>query len=247
VSPSRAISEDALLDGRLRLRQPAAGYRTAIDPVFLAAAVPAMTGCRALDLGCGVGAAALCLLARVPEAHVTGLELQPDFAELARENAALNGFAERLRVHCADMAKPGDVAPGIFDEVFCNPPHQPAGAASPPPDAAKGLATHEGATELADWADAALRFVRPGGGVTVIHRADRLDELLAALGRGAGGFVVFPLWPKRGRPAKRVLLRAVKGAKAPLRLAPGLVLHRDDGSYTAEAEAVLRGGQGLTL
>jgi tRNA1(Val) A37 N6-methylase TrmN6 len=247
VSAAREVSEDALLDGRLRLRQPAAGYRTAIDPVFLAAAVPAEPGCRALDLGCGVGAAALCLLARAPDARVTGLELQRELAALACENAALNGFADRLRVVCADMAAPGEVEPGTFDEVFCNPPHQPAAAATPPPDAAKGLATHEGAAGLADWAAAALRFARPGGGVTFVHRADRLDALLAALGRGAGGFVVFPLWPKPGRPAKRLLLRAVKGAKAPLRLAPGLVLHREDGSYTAEAEAVLRGGEGLAL
>lgn len=247
MSVAAAVTDDALLGGRLRLRQPAAGYRTAIDPVFLAAAVPVMPDCRALDLGCGVGAAALCLLARVPDAHVTGLELQPQLAGLARDNAALNGFADRLRVVCGDMAGPGDLAPGSFDEVFCNPPYQPAAAASPPPDAAKGLATHEGAARLVDWADAALRFARPGGGVTFVHRADRLDALLAALGRGAGGFVVFPLWPKRERPAKRLLLRAVKGAKAPLRLAPGLQLHRDDGAFTAEAEAVLRGGDALVL
>ena len=247
MSAARDPSEDALLDGRLRLRQPAAGYRTAIDPVFLAAAVPAGPGCRALDLGCGVGAAGLCLLARAPGAFVTGLELQPALAELARDNAALNGFAERMRVVCGDMTGPSELTPGGFDEVFCNPPHHPAAAASPPPDAAKGLATHEGAAGLGDWTDAVLRFARPGGGVTFVHRADRLDELLAALGRGAGGFVVFPLWPKRDRPAKRVLLRAVKGAKAPLRLAPGLLLHRDDGGYTAEAEAVLRGGRGLLL
>ena len=163
MSAAREPSEDALLDGRLRLRQPTGGYRTAIDPVFLAAAVPAGPGCRALDLGCGVGAAGLCLLARAPGAFVTGLELQPALAELARDNAALNGLADRFGVVCGDMTATDEPAPGEFDEVFCNPPHQPAAAASPPPDAAKGLATHEGAVGLADWAAAALRFARPRG------------------------------------------------------------------------------------
>lgn len=242
--------EDALLDGRVRLRQPAKGYRVAIDPVFLAAAVPAGPGSRVLDLGCGVGAAALCLLARVPEARVTGLEVAPEAAALARENAVLNGRADSFTVvdgDIAELGRAGGALPvGSFDEVLCNPPHQPA-AATAAPDPAKARATHEGAAGLAAWVAAALDSVRPGGGLTFVHRADRLSELLAALSGRAGDAVIFPLWPKRGQAAKRILLRAREGARGPLALAPGLLLHEDDGRFTAAAEAVLRGGEGLDL
>ncbi len=240
------VVEDALLDGRVRLRQPAKGYRVAIDPVFLAAAVPARPNTHALDLGCGVGAAALCLLARVPEARIAGLEVQAELAALARVNATLNGFDERFRVVEGDLSDPVELPTGGFDEVLCNPPHQPA-AASAPPDRAKALATHEDPAGLENWVDAALTFARANGGLTFVHRADRLDDLLAALRGKAGGVVVFPLWPCDGQPAKRVLVRARKAIRAPARLSQGLVLHDAQGRYTAAAGAVLRGGEGLAL
>jgi tRNA1(Val) A37 N6-methylase TrmN6 len=243
---TREVVEDALLDGRLRLRQPAKGYRVAIDPVFLAAAVPARPNTYALDLGCGVGAAALCLLARVPEARVAGLEVQAELAALARVNAALNGLDDRFLVVEGDLAGPIDLPTGGFDEVLCNPPHQPA-AASAPPNRAKALATHEGAADLDDWVRAALTFARANGGLTFVHRADRLDDLLAALRGKAGGVVVFPLWPREDQPAKRVLVRARKAVRAPTRQSQGLVLHDARGRYTAAAGAILRGGEGLAL
>jgi tRNA1(Val) A37 N6-methylase TrmN6 len=241
-----AASEDSLLGGRVRLRQPAAGYRVAVDPVLLAAAVPAGPESRVLDLGCGAGAAALCLLARAPEVEVTGWEVQEDLAALARESGRLNGHDERFQVVLADMAERSGVRPGHYDEVMCNPPHQPT-AAPAAPDPSKARATHEGGTALADWIDAALFHARAKGGITLIHRADRLDDLLAAFRGRAGGIVVFPLWPGGGKPAKRVILRAVKGSKAPLRLAAGLTLHRADGTFTPEAKAVLRDGVALSL
>lgn len=255
-APAAAVTEDRLLGGRVRLRQPATGYRAAIDPVFLAAAVPpsgpVSGGPRAvLDLGCGVGAAALCLLARLPDVTVTGLEVQAELAALARDNAALNGWARRFTVVEGDLAdrtvsaatRP---APGGFDEVLCNPPHQPAGTAAAP-DPAKATATREGAATLDDWVAAALAHLRPKGWATFIHRADRLDDVLAALHGRTGGGIVFPLWPKPGAPARRVLVRARKGARAPLTLAAGLVLHAEDGRYTDAAQRVLRDGHGLEL
>lgn len=251
-----AVTEDRLLDGRVRLRQPAAGYRAAIDPVFLAAAVPPNSpvpdGPRAvLDLGCGVGTAALCLLARLPDVTVTGLEVQGELAALARDNAALNGWTRRFTVVEGDLADTtapaarGSTAGG-FDEVLCNPPHQPAGTAAAP-DPAKATATSEGGATLDDWVAAALARLRPKGWATFIHRADRLDDLLAALHGRSGGLVVFPLWPKAGMPARRVLVRARKGARAPLALAAGLVLHAEDGRFTDAAQRVLRDGRGLDL
>ena len=263
------VTEDRLLGGRVRLRQPAAGYRAAIDPVFLAAAVPAgrqsgsQSGGRGgapmtvLDLGCGVGAAALCLLARLPEVKVTGLEVQPHLAALARDNAALNGWSERFRVVEGDLRDPGPLARGApgeagfdagagFDEVLCNPPHHPAEAPAAP-DPAKAVATRESGAALDDWVAAALNQARRKGAVTFVHRADRLADLLAALRGRAGGTAVFPLWAKAGQPARRVLVRARKGLGAPLTLAAGLVLHEANGRFTPAADRVLRHGQGLAL
>lgn len=241
-----AVTEDRLLDGRVRLRQPATGYRAAIDPVFLAAAVPAGGPRTVLDLGCGVGAAALCVLARLPDAAVTGLEVQADLAALARDNAALNGWAGRFTVVQGDMANRKALARGGFDEVLCNPPHHPPEMTAAP-EPAKAKATHEAGAALDDWIDAALGYLRDKGSATFVHRADRLDDLLAGLRGRAGGIVVFPLWPKAGQAARRVLVRACKGTRAPLTLAAGLVLHTDDGRFTEAAERVLRDGHGIAL
>ncbi len=255
AASAAAVTEDRLLDGRVRLRQPAEGYRAAIDPVFLAAAVPpkdpAGEPMTALDLGCGAGAAALCLLARLPEAAVTGLEVQPRLAALARDNAALNGWAERFRVVEGDIAdrdalaglRPGN---GGFDEVLCNPPHHPASMIAAP-EPSKARSNRESGAALDDWVAAALALAGPKGAATFIHRADRLDDLLAALRGRAGGITVFPLWPKPGAAARRVLVRARKASRAPLTLAAGLVLHGPDGRFTPEAEEVLRSGHGLAL
>ncbi|MCP5372520.1 MAG: methyltransferase [Hyphomicrobiales bacterium] len=239
------------MNGRLRLRQPAAGYRAAIDPVFLAAAVPARAGQRVLDLGTGVGTAALCLAARVPGVAVVGLEIQPAYAALAAENAAANGLADRVRVVQGDLLRPpAGLAPGAFDHVMANPPHLPAGSGHPPPDPAKAAANVEGEAALADWVAAALAMVRSRGTVTLVHRADRLDAVLAALHGRAGAIVACPLWPgpePASRPAKRVIVQARAGVATPFRLSPGLVLHGPGGAFTAAAQAILRGGAGLDL
>lgn len=247
-SAAGSKTEDRLLNGAVRLRQPAAGYRVAIDPVLLAAAVPAKPGELALDLGCGVGAAALCLLARVPSATLHGLEKDAELAELALGNAALNGVADRFQVHQGDVLAPPDaLAPSGFDHVFCNPPFLAAGAASASPEPTRAAANVEGEARLEHWIAAALRFARDRGSVTFIHRADRLDALIAGLHRGTGGVTIFPLWPTAGgaKPAKRVIVRAWKGSGAAASLQPGLVLHDGDGAFSAAAEAVLRGGQPL--
>ena len=248
--PARAveISDDGLLDGRVRLRQPLAGYRAAIDPVFLAAAVPAGPGESLLDLGCGAGAAALCLLARVPGTRVIGLDIQAELVRLAGDNGRANGWGARFLPLAGNVARPPPrLAPGSFDHVLCNPPQLAAERARPAVDPGRELANREGAARLGDWVATALAMVRPQGTVTFIHRADRLDDLLAAFSGRAGELVVFPLWPGAGKPAKRVILRARKGAATPLRLNPGLVLHQADGSFTPAAEAILREAAALEL
>ncbi|CAA7627748.1 O-methyltransferase [Candidatus Terasakiella magnetica] len=241
------VTEDTILGGRVRLTQPAQGYRAAIDPVLLAAMVPGQAGERALDLGCGVGAAALCLAVRVPGLAVTGLEIQPALAALARRNAEANGCSSRFGVEEGSAAAPPPpVALGGFDHVLTNPPYLEKGRGTPPPGQSKATANMEGEVDLAAWIRAASGLLKPKGRLTMIQRADRLGHILAAMqARGLGGITVVPLWPKPGRPAARVIVTARKGARTPLVLLPGLVLHRADGAYTDEAEAVLRHGAAL--
>jgi len=248
AGPDGALTVDAVLGGRLRIRQPAGGYRAAIDPVLLAAAVPARTGERVLDVGCGVGTAGLCLAARVAGVRISGIDLQRDLAALAAANARDNGLADRVDFMAGDLLRPPPrLAAGTFDHIMANPPFVAAGRGNPPPDPTKAAAAVEGEARLADWLRFCLVMVRPRGGVTVIHRADRLDELLALMRQGLGELTVFPLWPGGApaddggpRPAKRVIVRGRKGVAAPLRLLPGLVLHAADGAYTEAAERVLR-------
>lgn len=242
------VSEDRLLGGIVRLKQPRDGARAAIDPIFLAAAVPAEPGQVVLDIGCGSGAASLCLAARVPGCRIVGLELQPDLALLAGENAAINSVADRVTALAGDLLLPPPaLRAGGFDHVMANPPFLERGRATPPPNLARAAAAVEGEANLGDWVRFALRMVRPKGSVTFIHRADRIDALLAHLAGRAGGIVVFPLWPASGRDAGRVLVCARKQVAAPARLAAGLVLHEADGRFTEAAEGVLREGRALAL
>lgn len=243
-----SVSEDTLLDGAIRLRQPRSGYRAAIDPVFLAAAVPAQAGETVLDAGCGAGAATLCLAKRVPDCRITGIEAQRDLVRLANESATLNGFADRIVIMTGDILRPPPrLEPGSFSHVMANPPYLPDDAGTPSPDAAKAAATLEGTADLAAWLRFALSAVRPKGSVTFIHRADRMEQLLAQLSQRAGEIVVFPLWPGQNKPAKRIIVRARKGVATPIRLTPGLVLHEADGRYTAAADAILRQGAALAF
>lgn len=236
------LTEDDFLGGRIRLRQPATGYRAAIDPVLLAAAVAAAPGERVLEAGAGHGAAALCLASRVAECRVVGLELQADLVRLANDNARLNGLAIAVQVMVGDLANPPmRVAAGTFDHVMANPPFLEAARADASGDPGRAAANVEGGTTLADWIAFLLRMVRQKGTVTLIQRADRLDEILALLHGKAGEIVVFPLWPRRGAAARRVIVRARKGIRTPLAMSPGLVLHDEDGGYTPETDAILRG------
>jgi len=243
-----AAPTDFLLGGRVRLLQPDDGYRAAIDPVFLAAFTAAREGERVLDAGTGTGAAALCLAARLPDVSVVGLEQRADAAAFARRNAALNGLEDRVSVVEGDLLAPPDVLRhGSFDRVMMNPPYLRADAASPPPGAWKAAANVEGAARLPDWLRFADAMLKPRGVVTLVHRADRLDDILAALRGRFGALVVAPLWPKAGQEARRVLVAARKGVRSPARLTAGVTVHEADGRYTAEAERILRGAAALEL
>lgn len=236
---------DELLGGRVRLLQPRLGYRVAVDPVLLAAALPA-AGCAVLDAGSGTGAASLCLAARVPDCRVTALERSPDHAAFARESLRRNGMEGRIEVVEGDLlAPPPSLRRAAFDAVMTNPPfNAPCGN---PPRAPGRVEAHVEEVPPAAWLEACLRRLRPRGRLAVIHRADRLDAVLAALHGRAGDVVVFPLWPRRDVAARRVVVLARKGGRGPAVLAPGLVLHEEDGSFTEAAQRILRHAAPLEL
>ena len=243
------LTRDGFLGGRVTIMQPRAGFRSSTDAVFLAAAVPARPGESVLELGCGAGAAILCLGARVAGLSLAGLELQPGYAALAAANAEANGRA--LQVHAGDLAAMPAALRRAFDHVIANPPYHPPGRGTAARDAGRALALAEAATPLAAWIDAARRRLRPGGWLTLIQSAERLGEVLAALGPGWGSVAVLPLAPRAGRPAGRIVLRARKGGRGALRLCAPFVVHaaarhlRDGDDLTEAARAVLREGAAL--
>ena len=236
------VTENALLNGRVRLRQPARGYRAGMDAALLAAACPALPGQRVMEAGCGAGAVLMQIAARRPGVTLTGLERDAAMAGLAAENAGLNGWADRIDVHQGEVAA-GFRALGLepFDWAVSNPPFfdDPGALRAPAPGKRDAWMADDG---LAAWTGFLLKAVKEGGRMVVIHRADRLADLLTLLGDKAGSFAVRPVHPYADEPAKRVLVHAVKTGRAPLRLLPPLILHdRDGGKHSAEAEAILRG------
>src|SRR5262249_36882980 len=179
-----------------------------------------------LDIGCGTGAAMLCVAVREPQCRVAGLERQRDLVRIAGDNMILNGVANRASVMVGDLLNPPPrISTGAFAHVIANPPFLAQGAGVEPANAGRAEATIEGGAALGDWVRFALSMVRPKGTVTFIHRADRIDAVLGHLAGRAGEIVVFPLWPGQGKPATRILVRARKQSAAPARLAAGLVLH----------------------
>ena len=246
--PSGAdLREDGFLGGRLRIAQPAQGYRAGADAVMLAAACPARAGQSVLELGCGAGVALLCLGSRVPDLALSGLELQPAYAALAQRNAQANAIP--ARIHQGDLGHmPAELRAESFDQVIANPPYFLGGTIAP--DHGRGTARHED-TPLEDWIAAGLRRLRPGGEITLIQRADRLGAILSALAQKAGAIKILPISARAGREAGRVIVTARKGARTPLRLFSAFILHAnpshsaDGEDLTEAAQAVLREGAAL--
>lgn len=237
---------DGFLGGALQIRQPVNGYRAATDPVFLAASVEAKPRDQVLELGCGVGVASLCLKSRLPDVEITGLELQADYAELARLNATENGMP--FDVIEGDLGQlPAMLRTRSFDHVIANPPFFGNGTVSKPQNQGKAAA-HVIETEMSVWIDAGLRRLRPNGTMTIIQLAEQLPDILIGLSGRAGDIQVLPIVSRRGRVAKRVIVRARKSARGPFRLLPPFHVHVMDkhvqglSDYGSAAAAVLRDG-----
>jgi tRNA1(Val) A37 N6-methylase TrmN6 len=243
------LTEDRWLGGRLVLAQPTRGHRVGTDAVLLVAAAGDVGQGRIVDVGAGIGAAGLALAERNPGASVDLVEIDSDLARLAERNAVRNGLETRTRVLRLDVLNPkARREAGMTEPAGCvvtNPPFFDAKSVRASPDEGKArahvLAGAEAGASLADWIQASLAILAPSGRFVMIHRPDALSVILAAIGGRLGALAFLPVHPAIGVSAHRLLVSGVKGSKAPLRIAPGLILHGPDGQLTAQADAIHRG------
>lgn len=242
-------TEGTLLRGRVRYRQPAAGFRSGIEPVLLAAAVPARRGEQVLEAGSGAGAALLCLAFRVPGVRAAGVEIDAGLAALAADNAAANGFGA-MRVWHGALEEATGAAAALtppFDHAMANPPYHPP-EGTPSPLAARETAKRGSAPLVADWIRHLAGLLRHRGSLTLILPGHLVPAAMAAMeGADCRCATLFPLWPKAGRDAKLVLLQGIRQGRSPLRVMAGMVLHREQGGFTDAARAVLEEGKAVTL
>lgn len=248
----QATTDDAVLGGRLRLMQPARGHRIGHDAILLAAAVGAVAGDHAVELGAGIGGAGLALAARVPGLTVTLVEIDRGLAQLAERNAERNGLADRVRIAVLDVSASerfaaAGLAPGSASQVLMNPPFNDPARQNASPDPRRRRAHVAASETLPQWVATAHGLLQSKGTLTLIWRADGLAEVLATLVPRFGGIAVLPVHPRPDAPAIRVLVRAAKDSRAPLALLPPLMLNDAAGRPAAEAEAVLREGGMLPL
>lgn len=246
-------TEDAFLGGRLNLLQPVEGPRAGVDAVFLAAACPAKTGETVLDAGTGSGVVALAIARRVEGVSATGVDIDPDLLNLAQANARANGLNRHFTAIQGDVTGSASALTGAgliresFDHVVANPPFLESSEARIPPGAKLQRAHALEPGDLERWIKFLASFCRAKGSVTLVHRADALPKLLGIMQNRFGGLIVYPLFPREGRPASRVILHGRKGSRAQLQICRGMILHNHGNSFTPEADAILRGGARLEL
>ncbi|MDE2445535.1 MAG: methyltransferase [Alphaproteobacteria bacterium] len=252
ATPS-SLTDDAFLGGRLQILQPEKGYRAGIDAVFLAASIPAADGETIFEAGIGAGVASLCILARNPLLHITGIEVNSRYAVLCEQNAKRNNMSDMLRVIQGDVkdAMRKDLAHmpehGSFAHAFANPPYFEDGKVTPSPSLLKAAAHSFGPEDLDLWIRLLHSMVTLRGTVTLIHRAETLGKILQSMESKFGDVRVAPLYAREGTAASRVIVQGVKGSKAPMQLLPGLILHEEGNGFTPDAEAVLRDGAAWRL
>lgn len=241
--------EITVLGKKVRLLQMPAGtgFRTSLDSVMVAAACPAKTGDKVLDMGAGVGGATFCLLYRVPDIHVTGVEWERAYYDLALRNITLNNAHGKADFIHSDIRDFGVEGKPIYHHIMVNPPFNEAGQHLPSSDEvkAKALGHLDSDLTLEDWILAGYRLLKSGGSLTIIYPTSGTDKIIRAMGKKFGAIEIIPLWPRAGVDSKRVIIRAIKGRHTPCIIRAGLVLHEADGRYTVEADKVLRDGLGI--
>ena len=243
------FTEDAFLGGQLRLRQPRSGHRAGHDAMLLAAATPARPDDRVVEFGAGVGAAGLAVAMRVAGIKLVLVEIDAGLAALARENAAANAIAAEAVVldvasTAAAFAAIG-LDPDSADVVLMNPPFNDSARHRASPH--KALAHVATASTLEGWIHAARRILKSGGMLSLIWRADGIAEVLAALDRGFGSVVILPVHGDAAKPAIRVLVRTVKGGKAPVQILAGLMLNDESAVPDKRVQDILAGKGVLPL
>lgn len=238
-------TNDYLLDRRVKIMQPVDGYRASTDAVILSSLVRQIKkGDTILDVGSGTGAISLCLAARFFEQtpQITGLELQPELAELANLSAAANGFENILHYYNFDIRnKPDFIAPSSFQHVITNPPYTDHDM--PSPNQSKALAHNHTGLTLSDWIKFCIKMLAPQGMFYMINRAEAVDEILAILHGKLGNITLIPLFTKSQNKAKRIMITAKKASKTPTVICPEFTVHTDDNGYTDKAFAILRKGK----
>jgi len=248
----KTLSRDDFLGGAIKLYQPEEGYRIAADTVFLAASMTYHKKERLLDMGAGTGGILSCLLCRTtPEIGANifhGIELQKELLDLAQRNALENGLGDNVAYFLGDIANPPAAClPNSYDHVISNPPYLKKNGSTASPFETKAVAHVDGAIQLEKWVHLCLRMLKPLGRLTLVHRADRLDDIIAALHGKAGDIIIYPLWSTINKDANRVIIRARKGGKGNIALKAGLIVHTSEGTFTKEAEAILRQGAALNI
>ena len=232
------LTEDDFLGGLVTLKQPKKGYRISSDTVFLSATLKIKPGEKLLDVGAGSGGILSCFEARnkaIEDIGLFGIEIQNDLLELARSNTANAHYFEGDIMEDVDGCEPNS-----FHHVVSNPPYYENGKMSASPYETKAIAHGKDMDHLSLWVERCLRMVRPKGYISLVHRADRLDDILTALKSKAGSIIIYPMFPKQGKEANRVIIRAQKCGKGLLSLKSGMIVHKSDGNYTEIAENILR-------
>ncbi|MGI9481421.1 MAG: tRNA1(Val) (adenine(37)-N6)-methyltransferase [Hyphomicrobiales bacterium] len=249
-----SLTEDGFLGGRLKVLQPEKGYRAGIDAVFLASSIPVTPGQTAFEAGLGVGVVSLCVAARVPGVHITGVELASRYSMLAEENIKRNELSGNIQVITGDVkeATRRDLTlwppTNSFNHVYANPPFFDEDKVTNSPVSLRSSALSFGPEDLEEWIRVMAAMAVPRGTITIVHRADSLDRILSGFtDHSIGGIHIAPLHAREGDPASRVLVQGIKGSRAPLRVLRGLVLHTQENKFTPEAEAILRDGQAYLL
>lgn len=240
------FTNDYLLNKKVRILQPVDGYRASSDAVLLASLIENIKlSDTILDVGSGTGAVSLCLAYRFPENHITGLEIQPQLADLAKQSADINNFANLVYYQADIRQKKLPVSPCSFNHVITNPPYSEHDR--PSPNLSKALAHNHTDFTLNEWLKFCLKMLKPFGKIYLINRVEAIDEILNTFSKRAGGIKIIPVYSKPGQQAKRILISAQKDSKTPTVICPPFYMYNSDGTYTRAADEILRKGKSLIM